>query len=82
MLIFTENKEISKFVLGSHRNTGGYHKMVTTANASFLYFHCSCHISSFIKSKYNLCADMKQKFTAVRKEAAACLHDTLVSLER
>ncbi|NXD84465.1 CCD60 protein, partial [Halcyon senegalensis] len=45
-------------------------------------FHCSCHISSFIKSKSNLCADMRQKFTAVREEAACCLHDTLVSLER
>ncbi|XP_074743151.1 coiled-coil domain-containing protein 60 [Strix uralensis] len=43
---------------------------------------CSCHISSFIKSKSNLCADMRQKFTAVREEAACCLHDTLVSLER
>ncbi|KAM6193441.1 coiled-coil domain-containing protein 60 [Sarcoramphus papa] len=43
---------------------------------------CSCHISSFIKSKSNLCADMRQKFTAVREEAACCLHDALVSLER
>ncbi|XP_063207441.1 coiled-coil domain-containing protein 60 [Chroicocephalus ridibundus] len=42
----------------------------------------SCHISSFIKSKSNLCADMRQKFTAVREEAACCLHDTLECLER
>ncbi|NXF28906.1 CCD60 protein, partial [Nyctibius bracteatus] len=42
---------------------------------------CSCHISSFIKSKSNLCADMRQKFTAVREEAACWLHDTLESLE-
>ncbi|NXJ01613.1 CCD60 protein, partial [Psophia crepitans] len=42
----------------------------------------SFHISSFIKSKSNLCADMRQKFTAVSEEAARCLHDTLVSLER
>ncbi|XP_064322752.1 coiled-coil domain-containing protein 60 [Phalacrocorax carbo] len=41
-----------------------------------------CHISSFIKSKSNLCADMRQKFTAVREEAACCLHDTLEHLER
>ncbi|XP_054700421.1 coiled-coil domain-containing protein 60 isoform X3 [Grus americana] len=41
-----------------------------------------CHISSFIKSKSNLCADVRQKFSAVREEAACCLHDTLVSLER
>ncbi|NXH10202.1 CCD60 protein, partial [Bucco capensis] len=45
-------------------------------------FGCSCHVSSFIKSKSNLCADMRQKFTAVHEEAAYCLHDTLVSLER
>ncbi|NXX54259.1 CCD60 protein, partial [Scopus umbretta] len=45
-------------------------------------FCCSCHISSFIKSKSNLCADMRQKFTAVREEAAARLHDTLEHLER
>ncbi|KAF1542118.1 Coiled-coil domain-containing protein 60, partial [Eudyptula minor] len=45
-------------------------------------FSCSCHISSFIKSKSNLCADMRQKFTAVREEAACCLHDTLERLER
>ncbi|NXQ93941.1 CCD60 protein, partial [Sagittarius serpentarius] len=51
-------------------------------NSSFLCFSCSCHISSFIKSKSNLCADMRQKFTAVREEAACCLHNTLVSLER
>ncbi|KAM9526412.1 coiled-coil domain-containing protein 60 [Guaruba guarouba] len=42
----------------------------------------SCQISSFIKSKSNLRADMKQRFTAVRGEAACCLHDILVSLER
>ncbi|XP_061321807.1 coiled-coil domain-containing protein 60 isoform X2 [Pezoporus flaviventris] len=42
----------------------------------------SCQISSFIKSKSNLCGDMKQRFTAVREEAACCLHDILVSLER
>ncbi|KAM6340304.1 coiled-coil domain-containing protein 60 [Alca torda] len=42
----------------------------------------SCSISSFIKSKSNLCADMRQKFTAVREEAACCLHDTLERLER
>ncbi|NWX71512.1 CCD60 protein, partial [Alca torda] len=41
-----------------------------------------CSISSFIKSKSNLCADMRQKFTAVREEAACCLHDTLERLER
>ncbi|XP_010003176.1 PREDICTED: coiled-coil domain-containing protein 60 [Chaetura pelagica] len=38
--------------------------------------------SSFVKSKSNLCADMRQKFTEVREEAAAGLHDTLESLER
>ncbi|NXK78940.1 CCD60 protein, partial [Amazona guildingii] len=42
----------------------------------------SCQISSFIKSKSNLCADMKQRFTAVREEAACSLRDILVSLER
>ncbi|KGL96212.1 Coiled-coil domain-containing protein 60, partial [Charadrius vociferus] len=42
----------------------------------------SCYISSFIKSKSNLCADMRQKFTAVHEEAASCLHDTLERLER
>ncbi|XP_065548689.1 coiled-coil domain-containing protein 60 isoform X2 [Lathamus discolor] len=42
----------------------------------------SCQISSFIKSKSNLYADRKQRFTAVREEAACCLHDILVSLER
>ncbi|NXI46233.1 CCD60 protein, partial [Galbula dea] len=42
----------------------------------------TCHVSSFIKRKSNLCADMRQKFTAVHEEAACCLHDTLVSLER
>ncbi|XP_026715846.1 coiled-coil domain-containing protein 60 isoform X2 [Athene cunicularia] len=43
---------------------------------------CRCHIGSFIKSKSNLRADMRQKFTAVREEAACRLHDTLVTLER
>ncbi|NXA54712.1 CCD60 protein, partial [Nothocercus julius] len=58
----------------------GYQKMF---NSNFLCcFTCSCHISSFIKSKSNLCADVRQKFTAVREEAASCLHDTLESLER
>ncbi|NXD11138.1 CCD60 protein, partial [Nothocercus nigrocapillus] len=52
-------------------------------NSNFLCcFTCSCHISSFIKSKLNLCDDVRQKFTAVREEAASCLHDTLESLER
>ncbi|NXY71754.1 CCD60 protein, partial [Glareola pratincola] len=52
-------------------------------NSSFLcLFICSCYISSFIKSKSNLCADMRQKFTVVREEAACCLHDTLEHLER
>ncbi|XP_030357855.1 coiled-coil domain-containing protein 60 isoform X2 [Strigops habroptila] len=41
-----------------------------------------CQISSFVKSKANLCADMRQRFIAVREEAACCLHDILVSLER
>ncbi|XP_032857347.2 coiled-coil domain-containing protein 60 [Tyto alba] len=40
------------------------------------------HISSFIKSKSNLCAAMRQKFTAVREEAAHSLHNTLMNLER
>ncbi|XP_074776818.1 coiled-coil domain-containing protein 60 isoform X2 [Athene noctua] len=43
---------------------------------------CRCHIGSFIKSKSNLRADMRRKFTAVREEAACHLHDTLVTLER
>ncbi|NXV45503.1 CCD60 protein, partial [Uria aalge] len=52
-------------------------------NSSFLCcFTCSCSISSFIKSKSNLHADMRQKFTAVSEEAACCLHDTLERLER
>ncbi|NXE72007.1 CCD60 protein, partial [Cochlearius cochlearius] len=59
-------------------NTGAHHKTLI----SFLCFSCSCDISSFIKSKSNLCADMRQKFTAVHEEAAACLHDTLERLER
>ncbi|XP_064024291.1 coiled-coil domain-containing protein 60 isoform X2 [Pogoniulus pusillus] len=41
-----------------------------------------CHISSFIKSKANLCADLRQKFTAVSEEAASSLHDALIRLER
>ncbi|KFV16949.1 Coiled-coil domain-containing protein 60, partial [Tauraco erythrolophus] len=41
-----------------------------------------CRISSFIKSKSNLCANVRQKFTAVREAAACRLHDTLESLER
>ncbi|NXP81192.1 CCD60 protein, partial [Ramphastos sulfuratus] len=45
-------------------------------------FHHSCHISSFIKSKSNLCADLRQKFTAVSEEAASSLHDALIRLER
>ncbi|NWW46910.1 CCD60 protein, partial [Pedionomus torquatus] len=52
-------------------------------NSSFLCcVTCSCHISSFIKSKSNLGANMRQKFTAVREEAACHLHDTLENLER
>ncbi|NXT84452.1 CCD60 protein, partial [Zapornia atra] len=47
-----------------------------------LCFNCSCHISSFIKSKSTLRAEIRQKFTAVHEEAAGSLHDTLVSLER
>ncbi|KAK2523018.1 Ccdc60 [Columba guinea] len=42
----------------------------------------SHNISSSIKSKSNLCAHMRQEFTAIREEAAACLHDTLQHLER
>ncbi|KFQ80032.1 Coiled-coil domain-containing protein 60, partial [Phaethon lepturus] len=51
-------------------------------HANFSVFFGSCHISSFIKRKSNLCADMRQKFAAVREEAACCLHDALESLER
>ncbi|PKK22685.1 coiled-coil domain containing 60, partial [Columba livia] len=40
------------------------------------------NISSSTKSKSNLCAHMRQEFTAIREEAAACLHDTLQHLER
>ncbi|XP_065707894.1 coiled-coil domain-containing protein 60 [Patagioenas fasciata] len=40
------------------------------------------NISSSIKSKSNLCAHMRQEFTAIREAAAACLHDTLEHLER
>ncbi|XP_067406390.1 coiled-coil domain-containing protein 60 isoform X4 [Emydura macquarii macquarii] len=42
----------------------------------------SCHASYFIQSKYNLCAEMRQKFSAVAEEAAFCLHDNLEILER
>ncbi|KAM9371566.1 coiled-coil domain-containing protein 60 [Phaethornis superciliosus] len=42
----------------------------------------SFHISSFLKGKSNFSADMRQKFTTVREEAAFCLHDTLENLER
>ncbi|XP_031448062.1 coiled-coil domain-containing protein 60 isoform X2 [Phasianus colchicus] len=42
----------------------------------------SCHISHFIKSKSNLCADTRHQFMAIREEAAQCLHDALESLER
>ncbi|XP_065594786.1 coiled-coil domain-containing protein 60 [Cyrtonyx montezumae] len=42
----------------------------------------SCHISHFIKSKSNLCAEARHKFMAIREEAAHCLHDALESLER
>ncbi|NXN36040.1 CCD60 protein, partial [Rhinoptilus africanus] len=45
-------------------------------------FTCSSYISSFIKNKSNLCADMRQKFTVLREEAACCLHGTLERLER
>ncbi|XP_074868814.1 coiled-coil domain-containing protein 60 isoform X2 [Carettochelys insculpta] len=42
----------------------------------------SSHPSYFIQSKHNLCAEMKQKFSAVAEEAAFCLHDNLEILER
>ncbi|KAM9118351.1 coiled-coil domain-containing protein 60 [Pangshura tecta] len=42
----------------------------------------SSHASYFIQSKYNLCAEMRQKFSAVAEEAAFCLHDNLEILER
>ncbi|NXX50183.1 CCD60 protein, partial [Tricholaema leucomelas] len=51
-------------------------------HSSLCYFHHSCHISSFIKSKSNLCADLREKFTAVSEEAASSLHDALTRLER
>uniref|UniRef100_A0A8C3XVB1 Coiled-coil domain containing 60 n=1 Tax=Chelydra serpentina TaxID=8475 RepID=A0A8C3XVB1_CHESE len=35
-------------------------------------FTCSSHASYFIQSKYNLCAEMRQKFSAVAEEAAFC----------
>ncbi|NXG52406.1 CCD60 protein, partial [Psilopogon haemacephalus] len=55
----------------------------TQLRSAFLCcFHHSCHISSFIKSKSNLCADLRQKFTAVSEEAASSLHDALIRLER
>ncbi|NXJ80253.1 CCD60 protein, partial [Trogon melanurus] len=57
--------------------------LLQDVNSSFLCcFYCSCHIGSFIESKSNLCADMRQKFTEAREEAACSLHDALVSLER
>ncbi|XP_030316404.1 coiled-coil domain-containing protein 60 [Calypte anna] len=42
----------------------------------------SFRISSFLKGKSNFSADMRQKFTTVREEAAFCLHDILENLER
>ncbi|XP_030439109.1 coiled-coil domain-containing protein 60 isoform X1 [Gopherus evgoodei] len=42
----------------------------------------SSHASYFIQNKYNLCAEMRQKFSAVAEEAAFCLHDNLEILER
>uniref|UniRef100_K7GI83 Coiled-coil domain containing 60 n=1 Tax=Pelodiscus sinensis TaxID=13735 RepID=K7GI83_PELSI len=33
-------------------------------------------------SKYNLCVEMRQKFSAIAEEAAFCLHDNLEILER
>ncbi|NWQ97914.1 CCD60 protein, partial [Burhinus bistriatus] len=59
-------------------NTALYVKSIWHANVR----DCSRHISSFIKSKSNLCADMRQKFSAVCEEAACCLHDTLERLDR
>ncbi|XP_010009874.1 PREDICTED: coiled-coil domain-containing protein 60, partial [Nestor notabilis] len=41
-----------------------------------------CQINSFVKSKSNLSAYMRQRFIAVHEEAACCLHGILVSLER
>ncbi|OXB71667.1 UNVERIFIED_CONTAM: hypothetical protein H355_015606, partial [Colinus virginianus] len=64
-------------------NKGASHKVVTTG--CYVPFSClifSCHISHFIKSKSNLCADARHKFMAIREEAAHCLHDALESLER
>ncbi|NWY53364.1 CCD60 protein, partial [Chionis minor] len=68
-------------------NSASYVENIWQANVSILLHetragHRSCHIDSFTKSKSNLCADMRQKFTAVREEAACCLHDTLERLER
>ncbi|NXJ69217.1 CCD60 protein, partial [Rostratula benghalensis] len=57
-------------------------KQRPTRQSFLCCFTCSCHISSFIKSKCNLGANMRQKFTAVQEEAAYCLHDTLECLER
>ncbi|KFZ52178.1 Coiled-coil domain-containing protein 60, partial [Antrostomus carolinensis] len=56
--------------------------MISKKQSFLCCFICSCHIGSFIESKSDLCADMRQKFMAVREEAACCLHDTLESLER
>ncbi|NWX40126.1 CCD60 protein, partial [Steatornis caripensis] len=57
-------------------------KVQENVNLSFLCCFSCRGVSSFINSKSNLCADMRQKFAAVREEAAYCLHDTLESLER
>ncbi|NXY46219.1 CCD60 protein, partial [Ceuthmochares aereus] len=58
----------------------GYRRMLIPVFCGV--FCCSCHIGSSIKSKSNLCDNMRQKFTAVRETAAYHLHDTLESLER
>nr|XP_006129141.2 coiled-coil domain-containing protein 60 [Pelodiscus sinensis] len=42
----------------------------------------SSRASYFIQSKYNLCVEMRQKFSAIAEEAAFCLHDNLEILER
>ncbi|KFP85921.1 Coiled-coil domain-containing protein 60, partial [Apaloderma vittatum] len=54
-------------------------KSVWHANVSVLLHETR---ASHCHSKFNLCADMRQKFTEIRKEAARSLHDALVSLER
>ncbi|NWR75979.1 CCD60 protein, partial [Centropus unirufus] len=58
----------------------GYHKMLIPV--FYGVFCCSSNISSFVKSKSNLCNDMRQKFTVVHEAAARRLHDTLECLER